>query len=272
MFSVTDLATYLYCPRKLYLQQVLEFPEPPSEILLLGSINHAMFDKINKLDESIVSSITESTNIKELYSKTYFTLLKSILKEANLKEFALKSLDVFHDTWPRFQEEAELRADNVLSFIQKNNIYGKALWEKLTPKYLTEIKLYSEKLELKGIIDRLELTEGSLIPYELKTGSPPRDGVWPGQKIQLISYMLLAKENMGKTVTHGFIHFIKTNENRKIILNPFSEIEVKNTIAEIKEILNAESPPEILENKNKCNACSLKEECYKINQNVQKSS
>ena len=69
MFSVTALATYLYCPRKLYLQQVLEFPEPPSEVLLLGSINHAMFDKINKLDESIVSSITEFTDIKELYNK-----------------------------------------------------------------------------------------------------------------------------------------------------------------------------------------------------------
>ena len=155
MFSVTDLSTYLYCPRKLYLQHVLEFQEPPSEILLLGSINHAVFDKINKMDESIVSSIDESTDIKELYNKTYFTLLKSILKEANLKEFSLKPLDVFHELWPRFQEEAELRANNVLSFVQTNNIYGKELWEKLTPKYLTEIKLYSEKLELKGIIDRL---------------------------------------------------------------------------------------------------------------------
>ena len=268
MFSVTDLSTYLFCPRKLYLQSVLEFPEPPSEILLMGSINHFMFDQINKLEESIVSSIKyyNPDKIKQLYKNTYFKTLKYILKnnKEKIRELNLKSLNIFHELWPHFLQESELRANNVISFIQKNNVYGKELWQKLTPKYLTEIKLSSEKLELKGIIDRIELKEDSLIPFELKTGSPPKDGVWPGHKIQLISYMLLIQENFKEQVTHGFIHYIKQKENRKITLNPFSEIEIQNTVNKIKEILDADNPPEILKNKNKCNACSLKEECYKL--------
>lgn len=166
MFSVTDVSTYLFCPRKLYLYRVLEFEEPPSELLVLGKINHLMFDQINKMDKDIVSSIQEfdPAKIREQYRKSYFKALKDILnlQKDVINGVNLKTINIFHDSWPRFLEESELRADNVVSFIKNNNIFGKELWEKLTPKYLTEVKLQSEKLMLRGIVDRIEINEEML--------------------------------------------------------------------------------------------------------------
>jgi len=222
------------------------------------------------MEEKIVSSIMElnSEKIKALYKNFYFKELKEILKfqREELKSLGLKSIEVFHDIWPRFLSESELRANNVISFINKNEVFGEELWKKLTPKYMTEIKLYSERLMLKGIIDRVEINEEHIVPYELKTGNPPREGVWPGQKIQLIAYMLLIKEKMGKDLKYGYIHYINIKEDRKIVLTPFSEIEVSNTINEMKKVLGSEDVPPILKNKNKCVACNLREQCYKFNQ------
>ena len=45
--SVSMLSTYLYCPRKLFLQKILMVEEPPKESLVMGSIRHEVYDYIN---------------------------------------------------------------------------------------------------------------------------------------------------------------------------------------------------------------------------------
>ena len=266
MLSVTNLSTYLYCPRKLYLEQVLEYIPPPKDVLVKGTINHLMFDYLNKIDQEIVTSITTS-NLKEivnLYKQNYSSLLRNILKnkKQEIKEVNLNSLQLFHKSWEIFEQEALLRANNVYNFIKKYNIYGDELWKKLTPKYLTEIKLYSNKLGLKGIVDKIEINDDLFIPFELKTGSPPKKGVWPGHKIQLIAYLLLIKEHFNKKIKHGFVEYITYKEKRHIVINPFSEQRVYDLVKEINSLFSSKKVPQIIENKNKCNACNLKEQCY----------
>jgi len=266
MLSVTHLSTYLYCPRKLYLEQVLEFIPPPKDVLVRGTINHLMFDYLNKIDEQIVTSI-KTSNLKEIfniYKHNYSSLLKNIIKNNRLKikEVKLNPLELFQESWGVFEQEALFRANNVYEFIKKYNIFGNELWEKLTPKYLTEIKLSSNKLGLRGIVDKIEINNDLLIPIELKTGSPPKQGVWPGHKIQLIAYLLLIKENFGKKVKHGFVEYITYQEKRHIVINPFSEQQVYDLVEEVNNLFSSKEAPSILENKNKCNACNLKEQCY----------
>ena len=84
MISVTNLTTYMFCPRKLYLLNVLEFEEPPKEAVLLGSVKHNVFDKINKADELIVTSILKSTQQQEIeiiYRKKYSEILRNEIKQ-----------------------------------------------------------------------------------------------------------------------------------------------------------------------------------------------
>ena len=75
--SVTMLSSYLYCPRKLFLQQVLALEEPPKESLVLGSLRHEIYDSINQSEEKIVSSVGKGIQYAQL-----ITLYKNFYSRA----------------------------------------------------------------------------------------------------------------------------------------------------------------------------------------------
>jgi len=193
------LSTYLYCPRLLFLQKVLEIEEIPKEALVLGSIRHETFDLVNKNEENLVKGIKkkeDSNYLMQLYKQSYSKFLREIIikNKRRLKEVNANLLESFKKNWPSLQEEAETRALNIFNFIEKYNLYGKELWEKLIPKIQSEFRVESDALQLKGIVDQIYQYEDYYVPIELKTGRAPKDGVWPGHKIQIGAYALMLEE------------------------------------------------------------------------------
>src|SRR3989338_7060457 len=151
--SVSMLSAYLYCPRKLFLQRILRVEEIPKESIVLGSIRHEVYDFINKAEESIVRKITEKIDygrLKEIYKQAYINKVREaiIKNKSRIKEVNLEMTGIFRKTWPYIIAEAEERATNIFNFITEHNIYGKELWEKLTPKILSEITIESDSLKL----------------------------------------------------------------------------------------------------------------------------
>jgi len=265
--SVSMLSSYLYCPRKLFLQQVLAIEEPPKESLVLGSLRHEIYDFINQTEEKIVMSIKEKIQYSELlltYKKFYSKALreKVIKNKSRIKEVNLDIVGVFKKAWPLILGEAEIRAKNILEFIQKYNIYGKELWDKLTPKILSEQRVESEQLQLKGIIDRIEIYETGYVPIELKTGKMPKEGVWPGHRIQIAAYAMLLEEKFQTQVKEGFINYLDAKETRHISINPFMKEEIISLVKEIQNLLKNQTLPNYCENRNKCANCGLKATCY----------
>ena len=265
--SVSMLCSYLYCPRKLFLQKVLALEEPPKESLVLGALRHEIYDFINQSEESIVSSIKERaqyTQLLSIYKDHYTKILreKIIKNKSKIKEVNLDIVDVFKKTWPLILNEAEIRSNNIFNFIQKYNLYGKELWEKLTPKIISELSVSSEILQLKGIIDRIEVYENSYVPIELKTGKMPKDGVWPNHRIQIAAYAMLLEEKFQTKVKDGFINYLDAKESRRIAINPFMKEEIIQLISEIQILLKNSYPPKYCENRNKCANCGIKETCY----------
>jgi len=184
--SVSMLSSYLFCSRKLFLQQVLDLKEPPKESMVLGSLRHEIYEFINKTEEKIVISIEKKPQYDELLSKykNFYSraLREKIIKnKSRIKNVNLDIVDVFKRTWPLILEEAESRAKNIFGFIQKYNVYGLELWEQLTPKIISEIRIDSNTLQLRGIVDKIEIYENGYVPIELKTGkNAKRRGVaWP---------------------------------------------------------------------------------------------
>ena len=45
--------------RKLYLNKVLGFIEPPKEITVIGSLRHNIYDRVNKIEKEIILSIKD---------------------------------------------------------------------------------------------------------------------------------------------------------------------------------------------------------------------
>lgn len=266
MISVTALAGYLYCPRKLFLEYVLRIVPIPKKVLVMGSIRHEAHDSVNKAEERIVKSITQSIPPEEIaqkYKTEYSQILRNaILKfKAELDKFSLNLTEVFKDTWPHFQEEAEYRAGNVYKAMSEKNVFGDELFA-IMPKIKSEFRVESPNLKLKGIIDQIEFRDDIIIPFELKTGKAPNEGVWPGHKIQIAAYMLMLEEAFNQPVKEGFVRYLDLKDSRKIVMNPFLKIEILELRDKVIDLLNSNSLPPTCKSQNKCNACGLKDACY----------
>lgn len=265
--SVSLLVSYLYCPRKIFLERVLRFYEPPKAVLVIGTIKHQTYDLINKKEEEIVIGIKEKISLEKLqeqYSHIYSKILRETLiknKEA-LKQFELDLPTVFKKIWPLISNEAHTRALNIFNFTEKHSIFGRELWEKLIPKLHSEFKIRSDKLELSGVIDLVEIYEKGYVPIELKTGKAPKEDAWPNHKIQVGAYAMLLEEKYSTEVKEGFIHYIDINERRHISINIFLKEEINDLKNQVKSLLESKELPDFCENQNKCSACGLKETCY----------
>jgi len=275
MVSATQLSSYLYCPRKLFLSNVLLVEEPPKQELVKGKIWHETHESINNAEEKLVCSINTKNyqDIFDIYRKQYSQILRNVIikNKSALKEFNISLLDIFTDYWPCFEEEAKGHALNVVNFIERHDVYGNELWEKLTPKILSEQYFKSTKLMLSGIIDVLEVHANNgntvYIPVELKTGKYPDKGMWDGHKIQLAAYILLL-EDAGKPVSEAMIKYRGT-EKRTLQMNTFLKEEVLDLIKKTNALLDSMTLPDMVDNKNKCKSCHFKETCY--NQDTMKT-
>lgn len=264
--SVTLLSSYLYCKRKLFLERVLRVTEPPKEALVKGSIRHAVYDGMNKIDEDIVKSILLEDGFSEIYKhylRNFSKLLRNTIEKNkySLKEVKLPLIDAYKQIWPFFERDSMIRAERIFNFKEMHGLFGAELWEKLTPKIQSEIKITSDSLMLKGIIDQLEIYEAGYVPIELKTGKMPNEGMWPGHRIQLGAYALLLEEKFNTVVKEGFVHYLDKNERRYLGINPFLREEILALRDKVKQLLESKEIPELEKNENKCNACGLRKEC-----------
>ncbi len=264
---VSLLSTYLYCSRKLFLEEVLLLEEPPKESIVMGSIRHETYDNINKKEEEMVTSITKRMkleDIKSLYKQKYLQILRKAIasNKKRLEEVHIGMLDAYKKSFSFIVEESEMRASHVFSFIEENNVFGKELWEKLTPKILSELRLESDELRLKGVIDQVHVYDKDYIPFELKTGRTPNEGVWPSHRIQVAAYSLLLQEHFKKPIKEGFVIYLDTKEKRHIAINPFMKEEVNHLVGEIIALLESKELPDFCNNENKCKKCGLKQTCY----------
>jgi len=267
MISVTALSAYLYCSRKLYLERVLGLYEPPKAALVKGTIRHKIHENVNLVDEELVKSITERINLDDLKGK-YHQKYKGIVMEAikenrwRLDKFDILPQDLFEKIWPLILSEAETRAESVYNFIVKNNVFGQELWEKLVPKIKSEVKIKSETLQLSGIIDQIEVYPSGLVPLELKTGKMPKEGVWPGHRIQIGAYALLLEDAYDNKIKEGYVVYLDARERRHIAINEFIKLEVKELVKKVDLLLKSKEIPDFCGNENKCAACGLRGDCY----------
>jgi CRISPR-associated protein Cas4 len=267
MLSVSALTSYLYCQRKLYLQRVLGFYEPPKEATVKGKIRHKIYEQINNKEEEIVSSITEKISLEEilqLYKKHYNEILRDVIRKSkeDLNKFEIKPNEFFKQLWPLILNESETRANNIHNFMEFHLVFGKKLWEKLTPKIKSEFWIESEKLKLRGIIDQIEIYDKGFVPVELKTGSCPREGVWLNHKIQIGAYALLLEEEHNTQIKEGFVTYLDTNQKRHVPVNIFLKQEIMDLMEKVNNLLKNKEIPAICDNEKKCIRCGLKDVCY----------
>ncbi len=257
LINVTDIISYLFCPRKLYLKLVKGIKEPPNQKMIAGFLKHKVFDIFNKNEQVLVSSIKEDIN-KEKITEMYEKYLTDITEETAetysnmVRSFSINPDELLKDILILMSKEIKLRADSIKAIL---HLYkGKDLWRNLTPKYLTEFEIISYELGLKGRIDRVKFEE-EIMPYELKT----REEIYESDKLQLAAYSLLLEKEFNRKINKGIIEV--KNKQEEIIITE----QMKSQVLEIAEKIRKfekDKEPNFYSNFNKCEYCRLKEECF----------
>lgn len=265
--AVSLLASYLYCPRKVFLQKVLKLREPLRQPLILGTIRHEALEKATNAEKEIVLSIGKLDDAPEI-SRKYIEQYAAILRETitkylpSLTTLGIPAETAYEGAFSTLLTEASMRSRNTASFFEKTKLVGLELWENLTPKILSEVRVESNELGLIGIIDQVHDYGTYVIPVELKTGKMPKVGVWPGHRIQASAYALMLSESREEKIGRTIVHYLDGNERREIVMNPFMQDEIVMLVQEIQELLGNTLLPNYCESPQKCNSCGLRKECH----------
>ncbi|CAH1002441.1 hypothetical protein LEM8419_03320 [Neolewinella maritima] len=115
---------------------------------------------------------------------------------------------------------------------------------------------------LRGRIDEvLELEDGTFAPLDYKFAEY-KDRVFSTYLTQLYCYALLIKSIFGKSVTRGFI--VYTRSNNKVVELPTPELAldgVRQTAAEIREVVENNTFPRATKYKKRCLTCTYRKVC-----------
>lgn len=261
MLEVTSLLTYLYCPRKLFLEKILHLEKPFNLNLLIGTIKHDLMKRIVDALPMIVRSLTQEINLHDHLQKTYDKVLEEVLLFYNV------DIIVHHlDTTPFRQELQEILTLELQFFeelitdnINQHHCYGDALWDVFSPQFRTEVYLASKNLSLKGKIDRLAVCSEMVVPYELKFSATAV--LYETYTIQVGSYLLLLQD-AGYPAAYGTVYFPTFHKKENITINPFLKHEIQQLITKVGALLLSKSLPSYCNNKAKCNSCEYRVRCY----------
>jgi CRISPR-associated protein Cas4 len=267
MLPVTALTTYLFCPRKLYLSQVLGVKEEPGPAAALGILRHRAHELLAEHEEPLVSNLAVTTPeaILEAYRAAAHQAVHAAL-ERN-RGFLLKTGLPPDAAEARLTADvtrlAEYRARQVAPFAARG-LKGRELWERIEPKLRPEFSVSSPELGLRGKIDLLEVYPTGILPVELKSGQAPRQGVWREQRIQVAAYALLLEQRFRTAVPAAALRYLEGGEERRVPVNPFLKDEVLRLLETVGKTLASPAVPPQLENLRKCAACGLRDPCYRM--------
>jgi len=258
--NVTDIVSWLYCPRKLYLTKIKKIKQPLTKPMLIGRIKHNILESFSKSEQRLVSSISKDYDNLELFI-IYENFLKKISSQIFLMNnniidsFHLDRQEIFKKVLDDFSEDLKIRILSIKKGLEKG-FFKEQLWNNLSPKYISELKLSSDNLELKGRVDRIEINnKKEMIPYELKTRAGK---IYHSDELQLTAYAMLLQDAYKKPIIKGIIE--SGPNKQEIPITYENKQEVLEIIKKIKNLIN-DPIPEMQSNFNKCRNCGLKNNC-----------
>ncbi|MCX9010102.1 MAG: Dna2/Cas4 domain-containing protein [Candidatus Methanoperedens sp.] len=227
MIRVSDITTYLKCPRMCYFMSrghelTKDITPEYLQRLLLKELALTYGSAFNKDDKpSILSGELDriSGEIRTIYRAEL----------AGIDDAALSNA---------VSGVSSCLGDICSGLSSSGDFYGQECAD-------IEPLLHSEKFGLSGSPDKLVKIDSKLIPSIIKTGAMPENGIWQGDRLQLTAYAMLAEEKYNSVIERGFVEYarwgtvreavIKRNERRKVL-------QIRDRVKKIQEGFMPERP------------------------------
>ena len=189
LLSPTSINTYLRCPRKYYLKYIKGLKEKPSIHLIRGKAVH---DSLARYHQTCGEKLGTFEEMKaELLSFFIHSWVEQgeELRKLNLPEEELN--EYYHES-----------TEMLIGWLKRNI---KAAANKIKPE--TEVRLFSQRYRVMGIIDTIHNQNGKAILTDYKTSK--KDELTQDMKVQMAIYALLYRENYGALPHSIVIDFLK---------------------------------------------------------------
>lgn len=266
---ITYLSSYLYCPLKFYIEEVLKIKKIDQKTTIKGIIKHKIYEDIAKNEKTLIISLKSTQDLEQieqkykLFSHSYIRKVLIQNKEG-LENAQISPLKILNELKELFEFDAKNRAQIIHDIAIKKKCDGEQLWINLVPKIDAEKNLESEKYGLKGRVDRIEIHDDKIVPVEFKNSKSST--LFDSQKIQIGAYIILCNEQFNSNSKYGYVHFLKDNIKKLVVINDFlidEIIEIRKKIINVLDEKNIKLINLKISSK-KCDICNYKDTCQKL--------
>jgi len=261
IISVSDINSFLFCARKLYLQRVKRIDLPPNRNMIIGKIKHSILENFSKREETFIAGLDkkyENIDLVFMYEEFIKNIANSVFMQNYdvIQQFMVDKEDILKKTLRDFNQDIYLRIKNIKQAMEKG-FFKEDIIKNLDSVYLSELRLESENIGLRGRVDRVQVIKSTneIIPYELKSRE---DKVFPADELQLTAYAMLLEDFYRTFITKGIVEV--GNNKQEVQITQEHRDEVMRIADEIRNLANSVIPP-MQSNFNKCRFCDLKEAC-----------
>ena len=264
MITVSDMSSFLFCKRKFFLNKVYEIRTKPTKREITGTIVHKLVERFSGMQDALADMITRNDDYKIILFKVHSKLEKE--KEDIINGFKKKN-NYVDDKLERALKNITLKESLFFAklfndFVSKNPIFGEELKKKIRPKIRGEENVSSEKLKIKGRVDRIIDYGNFNVAVEYKTTFKP-EKIWDNQKIQVGSYILMLNEKNKTKFKKGFLIYLLDYSIVNINLDSDLDSKIRRINKEIRNVLSSRRIPKRIES-NKCKSCELRNYCMKL--------
>jgi CRISPR-associated exonuclease Cas4 len=259
MIRASDLNRFVYCPRSIYLADVLGVEPERSFEFCMGVVGHAVRRELNLRQARLLSGVHSVEDADAVLSREVDGILADLPRIS--AENWIADYSVFLPVL-RAELSAELEAlKSELSAMEEDMGFDEAL-AYLTPKRI-DCALRSESLNLSGRVDKV-LDRGFPAPVDVKTGAVS-EYARDGDAVQLCAYGMLLEDESDLGIPYGFIEYARTCERRPVMFTEKLRGKVIQARDSVAEILSGAVPTVCPHGEpKKCAACNFKERCYEI--------
>ena len=119
------------------------------------------------------------------------------------------------------------------------------------------IWLLSERYQLIGKSDLIEVESGELYPVEYKRG---KKGQWDNDALQVCAQALCLEEMTNKTIEKGYVYYAHSHQRELIEITELLRQETIATIEKVRQLIETGKRPPAIYDK-RCKGCSLYSQC-----------
>ncbi len=231
-FSYSQLAAYSSCPYQYRFAHVLKIPTMGKEQFSFGKTMHATLQKLFTLIEE-----KKGMGQAELFGKTSGPTASAVTLDEILKLYEQSWIEDWYESKQKKEQRKKQGQAILKDFYEKyKDNWPKALF--LEKGFNWKIPEGKNAYAVRGVIDRIDQTDGGIRLVDYKTGAPKAKLTFE-EKEQLLIYQLAAGELFKQPVAGLAFYYLDNNSEVEFLGTSAELLKVKakiiSTIEEIKQ-------------------------------------